>query len=67
MKEYCVYLKKTVVIEKWFSAENDDVAASEGQKIHHSTNESEFEYGQGSIEYDYSIIDENGRNIVYWG
>ena len=66
MKKYLVRLAQTVVIEKWFEAETDEDAITEAHKIHLRTDDTEFENGVGAREYDYALVDEYGKDLVYW-
>ena len=67
MKKYYVKLEQIVRIGRWFTAENDEEAMEKAKLIHLQTDDSEFENGSGEREYDYSLVDENGNDLIYWG
>lgn len=66
MKEYHITLAQTVRIDKTFSAENDEEAIEKAKLMYLEADSSEFEHGQGLVEYDYALGCDDGRVLVYW-
>lgn len=66
MKRYRVTLERTVRATRWIEAENDQEAMEIAKRMHYRTDDSEYENGESDSEYDYALMDENGRDLVYF-
>lgn len=66
MPKYCVTLERTVRTVKWIEAENDKEAIRLAEKVHHQMKNSDYEEGESDSEYDYSLISDDDRVLVWF-